>query len=119
VAQPAEGVSYAHKIAKSEAALDWSQPAENLARRVRAFDPFPGCTADIAGETVKVWRAQAVAGSGAPGDVVSASDGRLLIACGSGLLELLDVQRAGGRRLSAREFLQRQPPLPPLPPVSG
>jgi methionyl-tRNA formyltransferase len=112
VRQPAEGVSYAHKIAKSEAALDWTQPADVLARRVRAFDPFPGCTADIVGEAIKVWRAQAVGGSGVPGNVTPAGDGRLLIACGEGLLELLDVQRAGGRRISAREFLQRQPPAP-------
>jgi methionyl-tRNA formyltransferase len=110
VPQPAEGVSYAHKIAKSEAALDWTQPADVLARRMRAFDPFPGCTADIGGEAIKVWRAQAVGGSGVPGKVIPAGDGRLLVACGTGLLELLDVQRAGGRRISAREFLQRQPP---------
>jgi methionyl-tRNA formyltransferase len=110
VPQPQAGVSYAHKIAKSEAALDWTQPAEVLARRVRAFDPFPGCTADIAGEAVKVWRAQAVAGSGQPGAVIPSSDGRLLIGCATGLLELLDVQRAGGRRITAREFLQRLPP---------
>ncbi len=111
--QPAEGVSYAHKIAKAEAALDWTQPADVLACRVRAFDPFPGCTADIAGEPVKVWRAQAVAGSvagagaGQPGAVILSADGRLRVGCGSGALELLDVQRAGGRRITAREFLQR------------
>jgi methionyl-tRNA formyltransferase len=111
VPQPAEGVCYAHKIAKSEGAIDWAQPADLLARRVRAFDPFPGCAADVAGEAIKVWRAQAVAGSAVPGEVVAAGDGRLLIGCGTGLLELQDVQRAGGRRISAREFLQRQPPL--------
>jgi methionyl-tRNA formyltransferase len=109
VPQPAEGVRYAHKIAKTEAALDWTQPAEVLARRVRAFDPFPGCTADIGGQTVKVWRAQAVPGVGLPGAQIPSADGRLLFACGSGVLEFLDVQRAGGRRISAREFLQRQP----------
>jgi methionyl-tRNA formyltransferase len=108
--QPAEGVSYAHKIAKAEAALDWTLPAEVLARRVRAFDPFPGCTAQLLGETVKVWRAQAVAGSGQPGAVVQAGEGRLMMGCGSSLLDLLEVQRAGGRRISAREFLQRQAP---------
>jgi methionyl-tRNA formyltransferase len=111
VPQAADGVSYAHKIAKAEAALDWTQPAETLARRVRAFDPYPGCTAEIGGEAIKVWRAQAVAGSAAPGAVVPSADGRLLVGCGDGLLELLDVQRAGGRRITAREFLQRQPPV--------
>jgi methionyl-tRNA formyltransferase len=110
VPQPTEGVSYAHKIAKTEAAIDWTLPAETLARRVRAFDPFPGCTADIGGQPVKVWRARAVPGTGVPGLLIPAADGRLLVACGSGALELLEVQRAGGRRISAREFLQRQPP---------
>ncbi len=112
VPQPVQGVSYAHKIAKSEAALDWTQPAEVLARRVRAFDPFPGCTTELAGEAIKVWRAQAVAGSAAPGEVVPSGDGRLLVGCGAGALELLDVQRAGGRRITAREFLQRLSPPP-------
>lgn len=107
--QPAEGVTYAHKIAKAEAALDWTQPAETLARRVRAFDPFPGCTALVAGEAIKVWRAQPVAAAGAPGALIASPEGRLLVGCGTGALELLDVQRAGGRRISAREFLRRQP----------
>jgi methionyl-tRNA formyltransferase len=110
VPQPAEGVSYAHKIAKAEAVIDWAQPAEVLARRVRAFDPFPGCTADIGGQPVKVGRAQAVPGVGLPGALIPAADDRLLVACGSGALEVLEVQRPGGRRISAREFLQRQPP---------
>jgi methionyl-tRNA formyltransferase len=110
VPQPAEGISYAHKIAKAEAALDWAQPADVLARRVRAFDPYPGCTAVVAGEAVKVARAQAVAGSGAPGSLLPGGESRLLIGCGTGVLELLEVQRAGGRRITAREFLQRQPP---------
>jgi methionyl-tRNA formyltransferase len=110
VAQPAEGVSYAHKIAKAEAAIDWMQPAETLARRVRAFDPFPGCTAEIDGQPIKVWRARAVPGSGVPGTLIAATDGRLLVACGSGALELLEVQRSGGRRISAREFAQSQQP---------
>ncbi len=112
VPQPEAGVCYAHKIAKTEAAIDWAQSADVLARRVRAFDPFPGCTADIAGEAVKVWRAQPAAGSGAPGVVLPAPEGRLLIGCGTGALELLEVQRAGGRRITAREFLQRQAPSP-------
>jgi methionyl-tRNA formyltransferase len=110
VAQPTEGVSYAHKIAKTEAAIDWTQPAETLARRVRAFDPSPGCTADVGGQPIKIWRAQAVPGTGVPGTLIAAADGRLLVACGSGALELLEVQRSGGRRISAREFAQSQQP---------
>jgi methionyl-tRNA formyltransferase len=112
VPQPAEGVSYAHKIAKTEAALDWTQPAAVLARRVRAFDPFPGCTADIEKETIKVWHAQATPVSGLPGAVLPAADGHLLVGCGIGALELLEVQRAGGRRIAAREFLQGRKSLP-------
>jgi methionyl-tRNA formyltransferase len=106
VPQPAAGVSYAHKIDKAEAALDWSQPAEVLARRVRAFDPFPGCTAAVAGRPIKVWRAAAMAGRGAAAGCIDTDAGRLVVACAEGALELLEVQRAGGRRTSAREFLQ-------------
>jgi methionyl-tRNA formyltransferase len=106
VAQPVDGVSYARKIDKAEAALDWSQPAGVLARRVRAFDPFPGCTAALAGQDIKVWRAAAVDPGGAPGTVLPAGAGRLVVACAVGALELLEVQRAGGRRIAVREFLQ-------------
>ena len=110
VPQPAAGVSYAHKIDKAEAALDWAQPAGVLARRVRAFDPFPGCTADVAGQPIKVWRAAALAGGGAAPGTVDSAAGRLVVACADGALELLEVQRAGGRRITAREFLQTLPP---------
>ena len=109
-AQPAEGVTYAHKIDKAEAAIDWQAPAEQIERRVRAFDPFPGCTFVWAGQAVKVWRARVLPGQGAPGKQIASSDDRLVIACGHGALELLEVQAAGGRRVSAREFLQRHPP---------
>ena len=109
-AQPAEGVTYAHKIDKAEAAIDWQAPAEQIERRVRAFDPFPGCTFVWAGQAVKVWRARVLPGQGAPGKQIASSDDRLVIACGHGALELLEVQAPGGRRVSAREFLQRHPP---------
>ena len=109
-AQPAEGVTYAHKIDKAEAAIDWQAPAEQIERRVRAFDPFPGCTFVWAGQAVKVWRARVLPGQGAPGKQIATGDDRLVIACGHGALELLEVQAAGGRRVSAREFLQRHPP---------
>ena len=107
--QPVEGVSYAHKVDKAEAALDWTQPAELLERRIRAFDPFPGCTAVLGGQTVKVWRAAVTAGTGAPGQVLAAADDRLVVACGSGALALTDLQLPGGRRIGARDFLQRHP----------
>jgi methionyl-tRNA formyltransferase len=112
-AQPGEGVTYAHKIEKAEAALDWSLPAAVLERRIRAFDPFPGATARLDDETVKVWRANAVAqgrGSVAPGTVVAVDASGIGVACGDGSrLELLELQRPGGRRLPAAEFLRGCP----------
>jgi methionyl-tRNA formyltransferase len=107
--QPAEGVTYAHKIDKAEAAIDWQVPAAVVERRLRAFDPFPGATAVLGGQTVKVWRGRVVPGSGAPGQVLQAGDDRLVLACGQGALELLELQLPGGRRIPVREFLQRHP----------
>ena len=103
--QPAEGATYAAKIEKAEAALDWRQPAAALERRIRAFDPFPGCSAEFEGAPLKVWRAAVRAGQGAPGQRVDLGPQRLAFACGDGVLELLEVQRPGGRRITARELL--------------
>jgi methionyl-tRNA formyltransferase len=107
--QPAEGVTYAAKIDKAEAAIDWAQPAEVIARRVRAFNPAPGATAQLRGETVKLWRASAVPGRGsvAPGTVVAVDERGIGVACGDGSrLELAELQRAGGKRLAAAEFVR-------------
>ena len=109
VPQPAAGANYASKIDKTEAAMDWQQPAEVLERRLRAFDPFPGGSTELQGQPLKVWRARVVAGVAAPGSVLAMGEGRLVVACGEGALELLEVQPPGGRRQTAREFLQRQP----------
>ena len=109
VPQPTEGVTYADKIAKAEAAIDWTQPATVLERRLRAFDPFPGGAAELGGQAVKVWRARALPGVGSPGQVLAAGEGRLVVACGEGALDLLDLQLPGGKRITAREFLQRHP----------
>jgi methionyl-tRNA formyltransferase len=102
-------VSYAHKIDKAEAGIAWQAPAAVVERRLRAFDPFPGATAVLGGQPVKVWRGRVVPGSGVPGQVLLASDGRLVLACGEGALELLELQLAGGKRIAARDFLQRHP----------
>ena len=107
--QPVEGANYAPKIVKAEAAIDWCLPADVIERRLRAFDPFPGCTAVIAGQAVKLWRGRVVAGNGVPGQRLAAGAGRWVMACGSGALELLVLQQPGGSRLSSAEFLQRQP----------
>ncbi|WP_269531390.1 methionyl-tRNA formyltransferase [Chitinimonas sp. BJYL2] len=103
--QPAEGVTYAEKIRKDEAALDWQQPADVLARRIRAFDPFPGCTTRHGEDTIKCWSAQAEAGSGQPGQILDISPAGVLVATGSGALRITELQRAGGKRLPAREWL--------------
>jgi methionyl-tRNA formyltransferase len=102
-------VTYAHKIDKAEAAIDWRAPAAVIERRLRAFDPFPGGTTELAGQPLKVWRASVVPGSGAPGQVLEASVDRLVLACGEGALALLEVQMPGGKRIAAREFLRRHP----------
>jgi len=109
--QPTEGVTYAHKIEKHEAEIDWSQPAEV----VRAFDPFPGTALRLARlrEPLKLWRARALPGAaaGAPaGTVVSVADDGIVVACGDGgALALLELQKPGGKRLPAAAFLQGFP----------
>jgi methionyl-tRNA formyltransferase len=107
--QPAEGVTYAHKIDKAEAAIDWAQPAEVVERRIRAFDPFPGCTARIGDDTIKLWRAQLATGSGAPGEILDVAPGGITVACGSGVLRLVELQKPGGRRLASADFLHGFP----------
>jgi len=110
--QPAVGITYAHKIDKAEAAIDWAQPAAVIERRVRAFDPFPGASFSLDGEVVKLWRAALRADvAGVPGQVLAAADGRLTVACGQGALDLLQLQRPGGRRIDAAAFLQARPGL--------
>jgi methionyl-tRNA formyltransferase len=109
--QPEEGVTYAHKIAKTEAAIDWSLPAALIERRVRAFDPFPGATFVANGETLKLWRAQVehLGIAATPGTVIAIDGQQLVVACGEGALALLDVQRPGGKRQPVANWLQGQP----------
>ena len=105
--QPEEGATYARKLEKSEARLDWSQPAEVLARKVRAFDPWPIAEGEVAGESVRVHRAHAVEGdaSATPGTVLRATRDGIDIACGEGALRLQSLQRAGGRAITAADYL--------------
>ena len=108
--QPADGVTYAHKIEKAESAIDWSQPAAVIERRVRAFDPFPGATFVLDGEVVKLWRAAVRPGvQSAPGTLVHADAERLTVACGDAGLDLLELQRPGGRRQPVQAFVQGRP----------
>ena len=112
VRQPEEGVTYAHKIEKAEAQIDWQQDAPTLARRVRAFDPFPGVQALWAGEPLKIWGAQALPDGPAgvlPVTVLAVDDTGVRVQTGVGSLLLTELQRAGSKRLSAREFLRGHP----------
>ena len=101
--QPEAGVTYAEKLTKTEGRLDWSQPAEDLDRRIRAFTPWPGAWFEWSGERIKVQRAEVASGSGPAGSVL---DGRLTVACGTGALRLLRVQRAGKGEMAAEAFLR-------------
>ena len=103
--QADEGVTYAAKIEKSEALLDWNLSAQQLARQVRAFNPFPGALAYLGKLNVKVWRASAEAGEGSPGTILAGDRAGILVACGEGALRLAELQKAGGKRLSAAQFL--------------
>jgi len=104
--QPAAGVTYAAKIDKAEARVDWTRPATELGAHVRGLSPFPGAWCEIGGERVKLLMARPEAGSGAPGDAL---DDRLLIACGAGALRLVTLQRAGKGPMDAATFLNGFP----------
>ncbi len=104
--QPAEGATYAAKLDKAEAVLDWRQPAAQLDRTVRAFNPFPGATAQLDGQAIKVWAAELVAASGEVGRILDVGRGGIVVACGEGALRLIELQKAGGKRLPAADFLR-------------
>jgi methionyl-tRNA formyltransferase len=113
VAQPTEGVTYAAKIDKAEGLLDWSAPAATIERRVRAFDPFPGCSFQVGTDVVKLWQARVVQGQGRPGECLAAPQGHWRVACGDGqALDLLELQRTGGRRVAVADYLRGHPVTP-------
>ena len=107
--QPTVGVTYAHKVEKSEAAIDWQLPAAVIERRIRAFDPFPGASTSFGELTVKCWRAEPSAGQARPGEVLAVNDAGITVACGDAALRLTELQRPGGKRMAARQFLQGTP----------
>ena len=109
VPQPAAGASYAHKLEKGEAQLDWTRPCVELERTVRALRPAPGAQSVWRGESVKIWRARCADAWGEPGSVLGAGPEGVLIACGSGALAVTELQRAGGKRLAAPDFLHGCP----------
>ncbi len=102
--QPEDGVTYAAKIDKAEARVDWTRPAEDVARHIRGLSPFPGAWCMAPFGRLKLLNARAVAGAGKPGEVLHG----LTIACGEGAVELLEVQREGKRPMAASELLKGQ-----------
>ena len=107
--QPGDDVTYAHKIEKSEAVIDWHLPAAVIERRMRAFDPFPGASTTLGELNLKCWRAQLCAGQAPPGQVLAVDDAGITVACGDAALRLTELQRPGGKRMPARQFLQGTP----------
>ncbi len=108
--QPEAGVTYAHKITKGEATIDWREPAATIERRLRAFDPAPGARGSVEGETITCWRGVVARGGGRPGEIVAIDAGALTVACGEDRLALIELQRPGGRRLAADAFLRGRAP---------
>jgi len=114
--QPEAGATYARKLDKAEAKLDWAEPAERLARKVRAFNPWPMAEALLAGERVRIHAAVplALTHAATPGDVLQAGREGIDVACGEGAMRLRVLQREGGRAITAADYLNARP-LPPRP----
>ena len=111
--QPAEGATYAHKITREQACIQWAQSSLQIERAIRAFNPSPGAFSHLNQQLVKVWEAKIHAGgSGEPGEVIDVANSGIVIACGSGALQLTELQRQGGKRLPAAEFLRGFPIVP-------
>lgn len=108
--QSSVGITYAEKILKVEAEIDWSQDAAQIDARIRAFNPFPGATSSINGLAVKLWNSRtckdAPVGLAGPGQVLGFGDQGVLVQCGSGVIEVLEMQKPGGKKMSAKSYLQ-------------
>jgi methionyl-tRNA formyltransferase len=119
VAQSADGVVYAHKIKKQDGLIDWTQPARHIWNRVRGLIPWPGAfthlppdpksTSTRQPHLLKIWQAEVGTASGAPGEILSADKSGIVVACGSGSLRILQLQREGGKRLPPGDFLAGHP----------
>lgn len=106
IAQDGRAATYAARIGRGEAEIDWRDTAAAIERRIRAFDPVPGAQTRHAGVVLKIWRASIERGVNAtPGTVCAVGPGGIVVACGSGALRITELQRAGGKRLTARAFL--------------
>jgi methionyl-tRNA formyltransferase len=108
VAQSEEGITYAEKLRKEEAEIDWSQSAIMIERKVRAFNPFPVAQTHLEGDALRIWRARIVTGepiTQSPGQVIRCDAESVVVACGEGALAITELQKAGGKRMSATAFL--------------
>jgi methionyl-tRNA formyltransferase len=106
--QPTEGITYAHKISKEEARIDWNQSAQSIERKIRAFNPYPVAYTMHRGELIRVWRAEALPAKGKkllPAEINNYNNQILTAGCGEGILRPLEMQKAGGKRLSIEQFL--------------
>lgn len=107
--QPTDGVTYAHKLMKPEGKLDFSQPAEVLERKIRAFSPFPSSFTEHNGTQIKIWQATVVDQKGVPGQILKSDSHGVVIACGQGALCATILQRPGKPKMPAQQFLQGYP----------
>ena len=104
-------VTYAEKLQKDEAPIDWNKPAIEISRQVRAFNPFPVAQTNFNGETIRVWFARSAEGKGRPGEVLAINQG-IIVACGEGALRIEELQKSGGKRLPWKDFLAGIPLIP-------
>ena len=102
--QPPAGITYAQKLSKEEAKIDWNQPALIIERKIRAFNPVPGAWVEYQNQPLKIWRAEAVAQSGRAGEVLAISSDGLIVACGEGALNITELQPAGSKRMPVAAF---------------
>ena len=105
--QPSDGITYAHKITKPEAVIDWQRDSVEVHRQIRAFNPVPGAFSKLRSEPVKIWQGVTVAGArGVPGEILNCGPRGIEVACGNGALKVTELQKAGGKRLLAADFLR-------------
>lgn len=110
-AQPTQGATYARKIAKAEASIDWREDASQIERRIRAFNPAPVCFTRLGEETLRLWKANLLTpegGTASPGTIVASSDAGIDVQCGRGLLRITELQKSGGKRQGVADFLRGQ-----------
>lgn len=105
VKQPEEGVTYAQKLSKEEARIDWNESADIIERKIRAFNPVPAAWVEYQGKPLKIWRAEVVAKQGKAGEVLSCASDGLLVACGENALNITELQPSGSKRMSIQAFV--------------